>query len=226
MESDDEDQENINGAPNFGVQDDCVINMHNINIMVLSDEVIRINKQTGQIVPLCNIVHEPIEPTIPQLESWAVADNGASDVLYEANDIWVLHGLDPRVSTCRQMTWLCRVGIFLDYKIAYSKDSECIEWPWLGWFSPAGAIHTRYSLDPIKIYATKRELNEYNHRLESLDTVGITEIGESQAMMTMIKDIYINNLENISTDIDIMHRHSIRGDATRMETYIELGALV
>ncbi len=63
--------------------------------------------------------------------------------------------------------------------------------------------------------------------------------------MTMIKDIYINNLENISTDIDRMHtdpefryqqhtldsdvhhlnRHVIdivqkyiRGDATRMET--------
>jgi hypothetical protein len=83
--------------------------------------------------------------------------------------------------------------------------------------------------------------------------MGITEIGESQAMMKMIKDIYINNLENVSTDINRMHmdpefwyqqrtldsdahhlnRHMIdmvqkytRGDATRMETYIELGALV
>jgi hypothetical protein len=76
LESDDEDQENINGAPNFGVQDDGITDMHNINIMVFPDEVIRI-KQTGQIVPLRNIVRGPIEPTIPQLESWAVADNGA-----------------------------------------------------------------------------------------------------------------------------------------------------
>jgi hypothetical protein len=57
LESDDEDQENINGAPNFGVQDDGIIDTHNINIMVFPDEVIRINKKTGQIVPLRNIVH-------------------------------------------------------------------------------------------------------------------------------------------------------------------------
>ncbi len=35
--------------------------------------------------------------------------------------------------------------------------------------------------------------------------MGITEIAESQAMTEMIKDIYINNLENVSTDIDRMH---------------------
>jgi hypothetical protein len=141
----------------FGVQDDGMIDMHNINIVVFPDEVIRINKQTGQIVPLCNIVRGP--PIVPQLESWAVADNGASDAfnMYEANGIWVQHGLDPRVSTCRQMIWLRRVGTFLDYKIAYWKDSECSEL--LGWFSPADAMHTRYSLDPIKIYATKREVS-------------------------------------------------------------------
>jgi hypothetical protein len=72
------------------------------------------------------------------------------------------------------MIWLRRVGFFLDYKIAYSEDFECTKL--LGWFSLAGVMHTRYSLDPIKIYATKREVNEYNYRL---DTMGITEIGES-----------------------------------------------
>ncbi len=83
--------------------------------------------------------------------------------------------------------------------------------------------------------------------------MGITEIGESQAMMEMVKNTYINNMENVSTDIhrmrmdpefwyqqhtlysnvhhlkshmiDIIQKY-IRGDATRMETYIELGALV
>ncbi len=41
LESDNEDQGNINGAPNFGVQDDGIIDMHNINIMVFPGEVIR-----------------------------------------------------------------------------------------------------------------------------------------------------------------------------------------
>ncbi len=53
--------------------------MHNINIMTFPDEIIRTNKQTGQIVPLCNIVRGPIEPTVPHLELWAVPDNGASE---------------------------------------------------------------------------------------------------------------------------------------------------
>jgi hypothetical protein len=232
------------------VQDDGIIDMRNINIMAFPDEVIWINKQTGQIVPLHNIVCGPIEPTRPQLGSWAVADNGALDAfnMYETNDIWVQHELDPRVNTCRRMIWLRKVGIFLDYKTAYSKDSECTDL--LGWFTPADAMHTRYTLDPIKIYATKREVNEYNYRL---DTMGFTESGESQEMMTMIKDVYINNLEIISTEIDRMHidpefwyqQHTldsgaqhlnqhrieivqkyIRGDATRMETYIELSVLV
>ncbi len=53
--------------------------MHNINIMTFYDEIIRTDKQTGQIVPLRNIVCGPIEPTVPQLELWAVSDNGASE---------------------------------------------------------------------------------------------------------------------------------------------------
>ncbi len=63
-------------------------------------------------------------------------------------------------------------------------------------------MHTRYSYDPIKIYAINREVNEYNYRL---DAMSITEIGESQAMMEMVKNTYLNNLENVSTDIDVMH---------------------
>ncbi len=66
----------------------------------------------------------------------------------------------------------------------------------------AHVMHTkRYYLDPITIYATKREVYEDNY---CLNTLGVTEIGESQAMM-MIKDTYINNLEDFSTDIDRMH---------------------
>ncbi len=83
--SDDDNQESINDTPNFGVQDDGIIEyMHNINIMSFPDEVIRVNEQTAQIVPLRNVMREP---TVPQLESWAVTDNGASDAfnLYEAN---------------------------------------------------------------------------------------------------------------------------------------------
>ncbi len=86
-------------------------------------------------------------------------------------------------------------------------------------------MHTRYSLDPIKIYATKREVNEYNYRLDTMD---ITEIGESQAMIMMIKDICINNVENVSTDIDRKHmdqefwyqQHTLDSDAHHLNQHM------
>ncbi len=96
--SDDEDQESIYGITNFAVQDDGRIDyMHNIIIIAFPD-VIRVNKQTGHSVPLRNIVRGPIKPTVPQLESWAVSDNGASEAfnMYVANDNWIQHGQDPR----------------------------------------------------------------------------------------------------------------------------------
>ena len=53
LETNDDDQESANFVPQFEVQDDGIIEfMHNINIMTFPDEVIRTNKQTGQIVPL------------------------------------------------------------------------------------------------------------------------------------------------------------------------------
>ncbi len=159
LETDDDEQGSENVAPQFEVQDDSMIEfMHNINIIFFPDEIIRTNKQTGQIVPLRNIVRGPIEPTVTQFESWAVSDNGASEALnmYEANDIWMQHGSDPQVNTCRRMILLRRVGMFLDYKIAHSKDSECTEL--LEIFSLADAMHIKYPLSPIKIHATKPEV--------------------------------------------------------------------
>ncbi len=51
MEPDDDDQESGNVVPQFEVQDDGIIEfMHNINIMTFPDEIIRTNKQKGQIV--------------------------------------------------------------------------------------------------------------------------------------------------------------------------------
>ncbi len=103
LETDDDEQGSGNGVPQFEVQDDSIIEfMHNINIMPFLEEIIRTNKQIGQIVPLRNIVRGPIEPTVTQLESWAVSDNGASEAfnMHEANDIWMQHGSDPRVNTC------------------------------------------------------------------------------------------------------------------------------
>ena len=140
--------------------------------MTFPDEIIRTKTQTGHIVPLHNIVCGPIEPTVPQLESWAVSDNGASEAfnMYEANDIWT--ALDrPASEYCRRMIWLRRVGMFLDYKIAHSKDSECTQS--LDVFSPADALHVKYPLSPITIYATKQEVEQYKDRL---DFINITEI--------------------------------------------------
>ncbi len=63
LETNDDDQESVNDIPQFEVQDDGMIEfMHNINIMTFYDEIIRTNKQTGQILPLRNIVRGPIEP--------------------------------------------------------------------------------------------------------------------------------------------------------------------
>ena len=100
------------------------------------------------------------------------------------------------------MIWLRRVGMFPDYKIAHSKDSECNVL--LDVFSPADALHVKYPLSPIKIYATKEEVDTsmYNYRL---GIINITEIGEAQAMMEMVRHEYINNLDNLSTDIVRMH---------------------
>ena len=179
-----------------------------------------------------------------------MSDGGASNAinLYEANDIWMQHGSDPRVKTCRRMIWLRRVGMFLDYKIAHAMDSECTVL--LDVFSPTDAMHVKYPLSPIEIYATKQEVTMYHYRLAILDD---TTIGETQAMMEMVRHEYIHNLGNISTDLERMHmnpdfwyeqftldsdthhlnnhmidmvRKYMRGDATRMETYIDLGAVV
>ncbi len=67
LETDYDDKESPKVIPQFEVQDDGMIEfMHNINIMTFHNEIIQTNKQTSQIVPLCNIVCGPIEPTITQ----------------------------------------------------------------------------------------------------------------------------------------------------------------
>jgi hypothetical protein len=70
-----EDQEsiNLNVKPDFEVQDDGIIEyMHNINIiMAFPDEVIQVNKQTGQIVPLCNIVCGPMDQSSVLYHNWS-----------------------------------------------------------------------------------------------------------------------------------------------------------
>ncbi len=73
--------------------------------------------------------------------------------------------------------------MFLDNKIADSKDSECTES--LDVFTPGDALHVKYLLLPITIYATKPEVEQYKG---CLDFINITEIGEAQAMMEMVRD--------------------------------------
>jgi hypothetical protein len=102
----------------------------------------------------------------------------------------------------------------------------------------------------MQVNATKQEVDLYKDRL---GIINITEIGEAQVMMEMVRHEYINNLDNLSTDIVRMHmdpefwyqQHTLdsdthhlnnhmiemiqkymRGDTTRMETYIYLGAVV
>jgi hypothetical protein len=47
--------------------------------------------------------------------------------------------------------------MFLGYKSAYSTDSDCTEL--LDVFPAADALHIRYPLEPITIYATKQEIS-------------------------------------------------------------------
>jgi hypothetical protein len=168
LETDDDDRESVNVISQFEVQDDGMIElMHNINIMTFPDETIRRNKQTGQSVPLRNIVCGPMVPIVPQSESWAVSDNGPSEAfnMYKANDIWMQHGIDPQVNTCQRIIWLRRVGMFLEYKFAYSKDSECTES--LDVISLADALHVKYPLSTICYQAggrtIQRQLGFYQH---------------------------------------------------------------
>ena len=120
------------------------------------------------------------------------------------------------------MIWLRRVGMFLDYKFAYSTDSNCTEL--LDVFSPAHALHIRYSLEPITIYASKQESNQYRYRLS---LIRLTKIGEGQAMMEMIIE-YLTNLQEISTDIVLMHmdpefwyqQHTLDSDAHHLNNHM------
>ncbi len=66
----------------------------------------------------------------------------------------------------------------------------------------ADAMHTKYPLEPTQIYGTKQEKDQYRY---CLDLIHTTEIGESQAMMEMVKNTYLNNLHDICTDIERMH---------------------
>jgi hypothetical protein len=80
-------------------------------------------------------------------------------------------------------------------------------------FSLADALHIKYPLEPITIYATRQEIDQYQYRLGliriteigGLGLIRITEIGEAQAMMEMVKNEYLTNLHEISTDIVRMH---------------------
>ncbi len=57
----------------------ALLSLCTTSTLTFPDEIIWTNKQTSQIVPLRNIICGPIEPTVPQLESSAVSDNGASE---------------------------------------------------------------------------------------------------------------------------------------------------
>ncbi len=129
--------------------------------MFFPDEIIRTNKQTGQIVPLRNIVRGPIESTITHLESWAVS-------------VYQTMALQKHLICMKQMTFGCSTGQTRWLILANEwclvtqsrnvsrlqnrslKDSKCTEL--LDVFSPADAMHVKYPLSPIQIYATKPEV--------------------------------------------------------------------
>jgi hypothetical protein len=94
------------------------------------------------------------------------------------------------------MIWLLKVGLFLDYKIAYSNDSESTKvTKLLECFSPADAVHTKYPLQPININATKQQIDGLGYCYRVSLT---TKIGQSQVIMEMVKNSYITIFHDIS----------------------------
>ncbi len=110
-------------------------------------------------------------------------------------------------------------------KFACLTDSDCTEL--LDVFSPADALHIKYPLEPITIYATKQEIDQFQYRP---GLIRITEIGEyrqwwrllktntstiymksaqisneAQTIMDMVRHEYITNLHDVSTDIMRIH---------------------
>ncbi len=79
----------------------------------------------------------------------------------------------------------------------FNKASTCVCTESLDDFSPADALHVKYPLSPITIYATKPEVKQYKDRL---DFINITEIGEAQAMMEMV-DTSTSEIYRISAQI-------------------------
>jgi hypothetical protein len=110
--------------------------------------------------------------------------------------------------------------MFLDYKISYSKDSDCTEL--LDVFSLADALHIKYAFSSITI---KQEGEQYKDRW---DCINITEIGKAQAMMEMVRHEYIENLHHVSTDIMRMHmdpefwyqQHNVDSDAHHLNYHV------
>ncbi len=104
------------------------------------------------------------------------------------------------------MIWLRRVEMFFDYKFAYSTDSDCTKL--FDVFKPADALHIGYPLEPITIYATKQEIDQYRVGL-----VRLTEIAEAQAMMEMVKNENLTNLASQSrqqcSSFEFEHNHMI-----------------
>ncbi len=124
LETDNNDQESVNVTPQFDVQDDGMIEfMHNINIMTFHNEIIRTNKQTSKpvrlypcttscVVRLSRLYHNR---SLGLYQIMALQNHSICSIMYEVNDIWMQHGVDPRVNSCQRIIWLRRVGMFLDY---------------------------------------------------------------------------------------------------------------
>ncbi len=83
--------------------------------------------------------------------------------------------------------------MLLDYKIAYSKDSECTES--LDVFSPADASH-QYPLSLITVYVTKQEVEQYKDLLVCL-LVWMISSGKNIMLMLCINSIMPSSCASI-----------------------------
>ena len=248
VESDGEDDEAIGSIHNSSifsnkVDESIFITSDMVNTHLFCDDHIMTLKSNGNIILMSCVHRGPNYPTAEQLERWAAGDGGASDAdnQQEAIITWEKHAKDSRVNVYRKNLFLRSVGWMND-----SDDddiSKCTDL--LDMYTAAEAQHNKYILHPVPIWASPDEVARYKQGIAPL-----YQLGQGVWMKVLAKNIWLGNMEELSTDhvrmhqdptfwyeqhimdLDINRLHNemigyaqkyMRGDVSRMETYIKYG---
>ena len=98
-------------------------------VFQVTDDVLRCEKITGEIVSLQQILRGPLKPTIVQMERWAAGDGNASEAFnkHKANELWEAHARNPQVAIYRRNIMLRRVGLYHSHEDDDDDISQCTD---------------------------------------------------------------------------------------------------